>query len=196
MAQFKIKPWHFIVLAVAIFALFEMGAVPFLGAAYDLTDPATNTSYTCNTTLECYNKMNVTGILTGPPALACTSGLCEFSECLDGNVNKLGCPDGSSITIQSCTDGLWGPIIDRECPIIECKSNSDCWAASDIDCDEELESVQTTCIDYKCTSPTYARCSDTQLFFGKYKVWIIALILLALGIGGFLYAAPRRLFGK
>ena len=189
---YKFKPWHFIIIGVAIFMIFQMKLLPFLGAAYDLTDPATNTTYTCESTLDCYTHITITGTEAGP-ALACTGGLCSFAECIDGDDESISCPGGKSVTVREFNAGVWEPVSGAMCPATECSKNSDCIMSADTDCDKELETVTTTCDStFKCTQPAGSRCSPTEEFFGQYKWYVISGALVLIGIVGFIYSPQIR----
>ncbi len=191
MTKPKLPPWALIALGILIFFVTRPGFSPFMGAAYDLTDVNTSTTYTCTTTLDCYNKVGITGTTVGPNALACVEGVCAYADCVDGDEKRVGCPGGSGIVVETCADGLWQPAPAATCPATHCAVDSDCIAAIDTDCDNELEAVSTSCVSYACSSSSAARCSEVELFWGQYKWWIISGILIAAGLGAVFFTLKR-----
>lgn len=185
-SNIKFQPWYLIAIGIVLFFIFKQGILPGF-AVTSLIDPSTNTTYTCNSTLECYQKINITG--TEPaPGLACNSGICIFAECSEGSKRQATCPDGTKVAIASCEEGTWDFASSLNCPRQECLTDDHCIYIIDTNCDSIEEGVKGTCgSDFKCVQPSFDQCTEMQLFWGQYKLYIISGVLILLGAGGMIF---------
>ena len=192
MAKLKLfTPLNFIIAGIALIILFQFGFFGITLATINLVDPQTNATFSCNATYDCYQK--VSGQIAGTgrgPALSCISGKCQVQECNEGEEITRTCPTGEKITISTCTDGKI-EYADSLCPVPECSADRDCVSAADLDCDGELDPSFGKCSSHKCQYTPAPRCSEGQLFWNKYKWYIISGALALLGIGAFIFASPR-----
>lgn len=184
MAKFKLlTPVNLILAGLILIVITQFGSTQTLSAV-DLTDPATNKTYSCQTTFECYQKIQGQ-ISDRGPALACTEGKCVVQNCVEGEETTKICPDGTKIVLKNCIAGEW-EFTNNVC-LIECTSNSQCISAADTDCDGELDPSFGQCVSNTCQFQTAPRCSETELFWNKYKWYLIAGTILILGLGGFMF---------
>lgn len=216
----KIKWWHLIIALAGVFILFKTGIIDLQKmATLSVINPETNETYSCNTTIDCYDQIlsSFSGTL---PAITCQDGVCVETACLAGGENnacitnsvccshicgasgycldcsadlKQTCWDQTEITVKTCTGGLY-VATNSTCPAYECYSDGDCSYKSDENCDGTLESVDGQCILHKCTEPRTKRCTQAELIFGKYKIFIIAGGALLVGL--IAYALGRKNKGK
>lgn len=184
-------PLNLIIAGLALIVLFQFDFFGITLSTVNLVDPQTNVSYSCNATYDCYQKVSgqITGTQRGP-ALACISGRCAVQECEDGEEITRSCQAGGTITVSRCEEGkIVYP--DEQCPIPECLKDTQCISAADTTCSGKLSPVFGQCVNTKCQYIPTPRCSDVQLFFNKYKIYIISSILVLLGIGAFIFAHPK-----
>lgn len=192
MAKTKIlTPLNLIIVGLVLIALSQFDFFGFTLATVNLIDPQTNSTYNCNATYDCYQK--VSGQITGTgrgPALMCVSGKCQIQECEEGEEVTKTCPTGEKITLSTCVEGKL-EYSDALCPIPECSADRDCVSAADLDCDGKLNPSFGKCASFKCQYTPAPRCSDGELFWNKYKWYIISGALILSGIGAFIFASPK-----
>ena len=180
-------PTNLIITGLILIGLFQFGVFDITLSTVNLIDPQTNNTFVCNNTYSCYQQ--VSGQIAGTgrgPALACVSNKCVIQTCNEGEEVTKSCPDGSKITLSQCVDGqLEYPKVD--CPVPECISSKECISTADSDCNGELDPVFGNCVSSKCQYTPSPRCSNGEIFWNQYKLYIIFGGIVLLGIGGFLF---------
>lgn len=185
MANKIFTPVNFILVGIAIliFAQLNLFQVSTLSAV-DLIDPQTNESFNCVEVFECYTKVSGQ-ISERGPALACVEGKCAIQNCNEGEETTTTCPDGKKIVLKNCVKGEW-EFTNNFC-VVQCTQNSQCWSANDQDCNGDLDPVPGTCVNNMCQFQSAPRCTQTQIYWNQYKWYLIAGIILVLGISGFIF---------
>jgi len=189
----NINPTYLIILGLVILALVNSGATKnFFGSTINLEDPTTNTTYTCDTLIDCYNQTfsQITSGLT--PALSCVANKCVLAECIEGNKESKTCWDGKTIVLRECVEGSWSKYTTAECARTPCTNNNECVKSVDTDCDGELEAQTGTCSNNKCSYDATKACTKNQITFNQYKIYIISIALMLLGIGGTYFALRKK----
>lgn len=197
-------PLNLIIVGVTILALLQFGIINLPFSTVNLTDPATNQTYTCISTYDCYQKVgSQLGGTDRAPALACkitstasntsnssnTTGICIVQNCAEGETVTRTCPGGEIITISRCTNGQIDYMNDM-CQPLECtigNQSKQCISTADVDCDSQLDPLFGQCVSSKCQYAAAPRCADGELFWNKYKWYIISGGLILLGLGAFIF---------